>query len=218
MSIRSMTGQVLACASAACMASAFAADYRPASEAERSAAGIEETTAIVMVREPVVSTALEAERTPQGGAFSQWLTRPGIVFAGINSEYAYSGEPPSMQCPSGGTEVFATTTLDLPESARITFIDVFGYDNSASDNVTLFLISACQNLGEAFVYTVLGEASSSGTPGNTVFTLNFAGSPVDIDRYRCRYLARVRMASGVNGPCVGGALFLDKARVEYTVP
>lgn len=193
--------------------------FRPATDAERRAAGFDDPQTRVMVHEHDADDA-GGPRAPSGIIGARYQTRIGTAFSGRTGDFAFSGEPPSISCATGATEKFATANLDLPDQAEIRHLDVFGYDNSSGENLRVFLISLCQGTFEtgAPEYQLLGDTATNGTPGDTVVTLDLSGDPVVVDRFSCQYLARVSMGTTTGGDCVGGALFLDKVRVEYTAP
>jgi hypothetical protein len=192
---------------------------RPANDAERHAAGFDDPQTRVMVRE-LDAGAARGLRAPTGVSGARYLTRIGTAFSGRTSDFTFSGEPPSMACAAGTSEKFATANLDLPDQAEIRYVDVFGYDNSADEDLRVFLLSLCQSTFESGPpeFEMLGDALTNGTPGDTVTTLDLSAAPVIVDRYSCKYLARVSMATSAGGTCVGGAIFLDKVRIEYTLP
>jgi hypothetical protein len=158
---------------------------------------------------------IPARRTARGWVMNG---RPASVppFQGRTGAFNFGGQAPSIACTSG-TERFATATFDLPAGAAIKYVDMFAYDNSSSEEMLVFLLSVCQGTGGADppVSTILANSTTSGTPGDTVVTLNLSSAPVIVDRYTCRYMVRVNMASP-GGTCVGGSIFLDKVRMQYT--
>lgn len=187
---------------------------RPADPAERLAAGFDDPGTIVLMQSHVPG-ATDA-RTPRGSF--DYQTRIGTAFVGRTSAYAFSGEPPSVSCPSGNPEIFATARLDLPDGAQIRYVDTFGYDASESSNLRTFLISLCQGTFESAppTYVVHGDIQTSGSPGNVVSIIDLDAEPLPVDRASCQYLVRARFAS--LDQCVGSAIFLDKVRVGYTTP
>lgn len=192
---------------------------RPANDTERRAAGFDDPRTLVTVRERDAVGAPD-QRAPAGSIGARYQTRVGTAFSGRNSTFTFAGEPPSISCATGTPEKFATANLDLPDQAQIRYVDVFGYDNSSGENLSVFLISLCQGTFETGppAYQLLGDATTSGTPGDTLATLNLTAAPVVVDRYSCTYLARLSLGTTSGGDCVGSVLILDKVRVEYTLP
>ncbi|MCK9539528.1 hypothetical protein [Dokdonella sp.] len=217
-----MSARSIAMAALAIGCSLAAADpaSRPANADERAAAGIDDAAVTVRVRTGARQADGERRNAPSGWPGGEYLTRIGTAFVGRTSAFRHAGAPPSLYCLSGATDPFATATLDLPDQARITYLDVFGLDNTATENMSVFLMSTCRGFGDTSTptTTILGSTSTAGTPGDFVVTLDLSGAPVVVDRGVCRYFARVRLSSSISGPCVGGALFLDKVRVEYALP
>ena len=198
-----------------CMAANAWAD-RPATQTERQAMGFDDPAQLVMVRD-LPFPADSDTRAPDGaGLGDEWQTRIGTAFQGRTGAFNFGGQAPSIACTSG-TERFATATFDLPAGAAIKYVDMFAYDNSSSEEMLVFLLSVCQGTAGADppVSTILANSTTSGTPGDTVVTLNLSSAPVIVDRYTCRYMVRVNMASP-GGTCVGGSIFLDKVRMQYT--
>lgn len=200
----------LATGSAACAA---AGATWLADPGERAAAGLDDPDAIVHVRQHAPAAA--GERTPTGVVHYQ--TRPGTAFRGRSSAFAFSGEPPSIHCTAGTTELFATANLDLPDGAAIRYVDTFGYDGSATENLRTFLVSLCQSTldPDAPLYTVHGDSSTVDAPGDAVSILDLSADPLIVDRTSCKYLLRARFATGTQ---CSNSIFLDKVRVGYSTP
>lgn len=187
---------------------------RPATQAERLAAGFDDPDTVVLVQSHLPGAT--GTRAPAGGF--DYQTRIGTVFVGRSGDYAFDGEPPSVSCPGGTPEVFATASLDLPDGAQIRYVDTFGYDGSDSNSLRTFLISLCQGTFESGppAYVLHGDAASIGNPGNFVSVIDLDAEPLSVDRTSCQYLVRARFATLEQ--CVGSAIFLDKMRVGYTTP
>jgi hypothetical protein len=187
---------------------------RPASQAEREAAGLDDPDTVVLV---------QSHRSGEGGTRApaigfDYQTRIGTAFVGRSSGYAWTGEPPSVACTSGTTEIFASATLDLPDGAQIRYVDTFGFDSDGSNDLRTFLVSLCQGTYEAGepVYVLHGDVQSSGSPGNFVSIIDLDADPLPVSRGSCKYIVRARFAALEQ--CVGGSIFLDKMRVGYTTP
>lgn len=210
-----MMTAVIACSAAAGIAQAS----RPASDAERVAAGFDDPRTIVMV-DARDSNPTNEVRAPEGIAGLRYQTRIGTAFHGRNDTFVFSGEPPSISCATGTAEKFATATLDLADGASIRYVDVFGYDGSSAENLRVFLLSLCQSTGDVDppAYSILGDVATVGSPGDTIATINLLAAPVVVDAYSCKYLLRASMTTTTGADCVGGSIFLDKARVEYLLP
>ncbi|MDL1868278.1 hypothetical protein FBQ98_02425 [Gammaproteobacteria bacterium PRO6] len=207
---------VMATALAASCGTTLAQSTRPATMAERLAAGFNDRTQMVMVRDAATTTARRSDSVA-GGPSARFQTRLGVSFSGTDSNYAYTGAN-SVQCTSD-TNPFATANLDLPDGALIDWVDVFGQDHSTTDNLTLFLVSTCATTGSMSppTFTVLGDVSSSGDAGNFFHTI-VLNPPVSVDRFSCKYALRSRFTSSTTGPCVGFDMILDKVRVQYHLP
>lgn len=188
---------------------------RPADLAERLAAGFDDPDTIVLIQSHL--PGVPGERTPAGGDIF-YQTRIGTAFVGLTSAYSFNGEPPSVSCPGGTPEIFATATLDLPDGAHIRYVDTFGYDSSTSSNLRTFLLSFCQGTYESAppTYVLHGDAQTIGSAGNALSIIDLAADPLPIDRASCQYLVRMRFSSSEQ--CIGSAIFLDKVRVGYTTP
>ena len=202
-----------------CGAAGAAPSSRPASDAERRAAGFDDPQTPLTVRESESAGAPD-RRAPEGIIGARHQTRIGTAFSGRSSSFDFAGEPPSISCATGTAEKFASANLDLPDQAQIRYVDVFGYDNSPGEDLRVFLISLCQATLASGPpeYQLLGDVATSGTAGDTLATINLSATPVVVDRFSCQYLARVSMGTTPGGTCVGSAIFLDKVRVEYTQP
>lgn len=188
---------------------------RPATQAEREAAGFDDPSMVLMVRD-TPAAAPSGMRSPDGGASTDWQTRFGVDFTGRTSDIVYGfAAPPSFGCDSG-TERFATTAFDLPNGAVINFVDIFGFDANASDNLISFFYSVCQSAPGTPITTELQSVSSSGSGGNFLVTMDFTASPITVDRYSCHYLLRVNLASS-SSTC-STTIGIDKARVEFLKP
>lgn len=187
---------------------------RPADPDERVAAGFDDPETIVRIQPHLPGNT--GARGPTGSF--DYQTRIGTAFVGRSSDYAFSGEPPSVSCPSGNPEIFATASLDLPDGAEIRYVDTFGYDASESSNLRTFLISVCQGTyaSDPPTYVVHGDVQTSGSPGNVLSIIDLDAEPLPVDRASCQYLVRARFAT--LDQCVGSAIFLDKVRVGYATP
>ena len=199
---------------------ATAETLRPASEAERQEAGIDDPDIPLLIRELPAGGTASVSRESTTGSPALYQTRFGSVFSGRTSNYQYqSFGSHTSYCTSGSSERFADASLNLPSGSMITFIDVFGLDSSSSADLTAFLFEICQGPSTgAPVMTNLGQVSSSGSSGNFRTTINLAASPVAVESYSCKYIIRASMAPASAGGCVGGDILLDKARVLYTLP
>lgn len=188
---------------------------RPATPAERQAAGFDDPAIPYMIRDmPAARTYMP--RSPKGIPGSKFQTRLGAAFFGRTSDYTFGfAPPPSTGCDSG-TERFATAAFDLPQASKIHFVDIFGFDASASDDMLVFFLQVCQAISSVDppVVTQLGTTSTSGAAGNALVTLDFNAAPIDVDRHDCHYLLRVNLAS-TSGSCTT-SIGLDKARIQYT--
>lgn len=198
-----------------CLATSAALADRPATQDERLAAGFEDPSMSLMIRDLPLPAGPDS-RAPDGGSGDEWLTRIGTAFQGRTGDFNFGGQAPSIACTSG-SERFASANFDLPAGAAIKYVDLFAYDNSSSENMLVFLISVCQGTADADppVGTILAQSATNATPGDTLVTLNLSATPIIVDRYSCRYMVRVNMASP-GGTCVGGSIFLDKVRIQYT--
>lgn len=207
------------CALLICSGAACASDVvRPASEAERRAAGFEDAPSQLFMREMPLTSVPRTRHEPLGSSW-KLLTRFGVAFNGRNSDFAFGAQTPSIYCPSGTSERFADATLDLPDGSGIQFVDVFGRDVSSTDDLTVFLFSVCQAdspLGAPDT-TVLGSTNSTGNAGNFVAVLDLSAAPPVVSAYSCRYFARVSMADP-SGGCAGPSIYLDKVRITYSLP
>ena len=200
----------LATGPAACAAAGVP---RLADPAERAAAGLEHPDSLVRVQPH--APAAPGERIPAGVV--QYQTRPGTAFRGRNSAFSFGGEPPSIACTAGTTELFATANLDLPDGAAIRYVDTFAYDGTMAEDLRTFLISLCQSTLDPAppVYTVHGDSSTANAPGDAISILDLSADPLVVDRTSCTYLLRARFATGTQ---CSNAIFLDKVRVGYPTP
>lgn len=207
-----LTTSILA---AGCWAMPHAYADRPATPAERQAAGFDDPAIPYMIREMPAARS-HMPRSPKGIPGSKFQTRLGAAFLGRTSDYTFGfAPPPSTGCDSG-TERFATAAFDLPQGAKIHYVDIFGFDASASDDMLVFLQQVCQDLGslDPPVVTQLGNTTTSGSAGNALVTLDFSAAPIEVNRYTCHYLVRVNLAYP-SGACTT-SIGLDKARIQYT--
>lgn len=211
MKTRMMTLSAMALA---CWIAPFAHADRPATPAEREAMGIDNPSQQVWVRE-VGKATLDEPRAVNGANF-QWQTRIGTAFNGRTGDFNFYTTPSSLVCASG-SERFATATFDLADGARIFYVDAYAYDNSASEDMLVFLFSACASLAQGDnppIITQLDSTQTSGAPGATMVTMNLSAAPIVVNSYDCKYMVRVNMASA-SGNCIGTNMALDKARIEY---
>lgn len=138
-----LTTSILA---AGCWAMPHAYADRPATPAERQAAGFDDPAIPYMIRDMPAARA-QMPRSPMGIPDSKFQTRLGSAFFGRTSDYTFGfAPPPSTGCDSG-TERFATAAFDLPQGASIYYLDVFGFDANASDDMLVFLLQVCHDLG-----------------------------------------------------------------------
>lgn len=147
-----------------------------------------------------------------------WVSALGFELRGRTSafDFASSSQLGSMWCVTGSAERFADVRLDIPDSARITFFRMWGFDGSAANDLAAFLFESClPNLAAGQpVNTNLAQLTSAGASGDfTATTALAAPQPVTNTRL-CTYWARVRYAPDCAG---GGTLILRKFRVQYTV-
>jgi hypothetical protein len=146
-----------------------------------------------------------------------WVNALGFEMRGRNSDlnFATSTNAGSMWCLTGSADRFADVRLNVPHNARITFFRMWGFDGSASHDITSFLWESClPNLSAGTpVNTILGQLASSGNPGSFTETLGLPSPPVT-DTRNCTYWARAAFA---NSCADGGVLILRKFRIQYTL-
>lgn len=158
----------------------------------------------------------EAEAIRGGPFFS--LALSGTELRGADASMRLQTTNEGRSCAMGSTSPFAAMPVYLPHQAQISSIRVFGFDNSATDNLTVGLVRRCTNLLGNLSTTLIAEFVSQGSPGNfTQFqSINANG---EVNNQLCSYIIRVRFSSpdGANF-CAGNGLRLQKVRLSWQAP
>jgi|WetSurMetagenome_2_1015567.scaffolds.fasta_scaffold00036_51 hypothetical protein len=140
-------------------------------------------------------------------------TYTAFEFQSTNSALTYSAFGAALYAtgiPGGGFGF--KKALDLPDGAQIKRIDVYVIDNSATDDITVYLYKNTPGSGSG--QTSLTQLSTYGFPTSPdVQTVSVTGNPIvtvdnSVSQYYLRYAPVI---TGQNHMLVG-------AHVEYTLP
>ena len=152
---------------------------------------------------------------PKGGAGTFYTSITGAEFRPRSNHFLFNVQTnTALSCNVGGTNSLAEAQLQLPTGATLQFLRIYAEDSSG-DNLNVALVERCQPFFTAgnVSTTVLVSILSSGSAGRFT-TSNGLPANTTIDNTLCVYSLRVQLGDTANG--CGGALSLDKARVQWT--
>lgn len=183
--------------------------------AEREALGIVDPARAVFAWQGPAAAPRDAGIVPIGRDQASVLVM-GSEFVGISASFVpgRTGFAEELFCPASSPEPRARARLPLPSDRRLRFLDVWGFDSSATRDLQVQLFEYCLPLGEASEgeLTLAGSASSPGAPG--YFSLRFSLPPVWPATAACSWFLQVDFA----GCQAGDALRLSGARVLWDAP
>ncbi len=145
---------------------------------------------------------------PQGTSVDQYANLTGDDFHMAASTAAYTtfGNS-SLACSASGGVRIASATLHVPDGASLDWLDVFGNDGAASDDLKVWLYKTC---GFSPSNSALAEVVSSGATGDFFKFASIAGHRVDNEQ--CTYSINLMLGEGT----CNTSLKLYKIRVLYT--
>lgn len=149
---------------------------------------------------------------PRGVGTFHAVTGDDFQMAASDAPYRTDGNS-YLYCSAGETSRIASATIEIPAGRRLTYLDLWGRDDSAADVVSAVLFSTCHASGGpgAPSNTILATVTSAGQSGTF-----FAHEPVPeyhADPAHCSY--SINLLLGTEGPCEGDALLLSKVRVGW---
>lgn len=183
--------------------------------AERAALGILDPARAVFAWQGPATPPRDAGIVPIGRDQASVLVM-GSEFVGISASFVAgrTGFAEELFCPASSLESRARARVPLPSDRRLRFIDVWGFDSSATRDLQVRLQEFCLPLGEASEgeLTLVSTVTSSGAPG--YFHLRFILPPVWPATAACSWFLQVDFA----GCQAGDALRLSGARVLWDAP
>jgi hypothetical protein len=138
---------------------------------------------------------------------------------GVSSDVLLQSTDGGRWCESGSGAAFADIALNLPSGVEISVMRTWGFDQSASDDLTVSLIERCtpSNSAGGVVTSVISSLSSSGSQGNFSNSAAIGANNI-IANDTCSYTLRTRYSTpGEASPCAGSNLRLQKVRLLYSV-
>lgn len=183
--------------------------------AERAALGITDPARPVFAWQGPAAAPQDAGIVPVGRNQASVLVM-GAEFVGISASFVpgRTGFGEELFCPASSLESRARARLPLPSDRRLRFLDVWGFDSSATRDLQVRLQEFCLPLGEASEgeLTLVSTATSFGAPG--YFNLRFILPPVWPSTAACSWFLQVDFA----GCQEGNGLRLSGARVLWDAP
>ena len=147
--------------------------------------------------------------TPTNASYS--MTGDDFVTISSLSDYN-SANYGYLYCPSGATSRIASAVVNVPTDRRLYFLDMWGRDASATQDINATLYATCQPSDGAGPPNnfVLAEVSSPAVVGDGDFFADDTPAAHYFDPQRCGYSINLVLGSGT---CVGSDLTLYKVRV-----
>lgn len=139
---------------------------------------------------------------------------------GASSEVFLQDTADGRWCESGSGNAFADITLNLPSASVVSAMRIWGFDQSASNDLTTSLIERCtpNNQSGSVITSVIAQLSSSTSAGNFFEAMSIASNNT-IDNDACSYTLRTRYSTpGEANFCAGSTLRLQKIRLVYSPP
>lgn len=160
------------------------------------------------------STPAQSLGTPQNYSISAREQR------GASSEVFLQDTADGRWCESGSGNAFADIALNLPSASVVSAMRIWGFDQSASNNLTTSLIERCtpNNQSGSVITSVIAQLSSTTNAGNFFEAMSIASNNT-IDNDACSYTLRTRYSTpGEANFCAGSTLRLQKIRLVYSPP
>lgn len=154
---------------------------------------------------------------PSGEA--RFVTRFGLEFESTLAGGQFVPAPaPGIRCVAGAAARFYDSWFTLPDEANVRFIDIFGFDGSASEDLYFVAMKVCQPLDAPgnSINTPLGTVASAGASGDFVRTIDLSASDNVLDAFHCKLLVRFRFAAE-GSPCPADIMAVDKVRIQYRI-
>lgn len=139
---------------------------------------------------------------------------------GASSEVFLQDTADGRWCEAGSGNAFADITLNLPSASVVSAMRIWGFDQSASNDLTTSLIERCtpNNQSGSVITSVIAQLSSSANAGNFFEAMTIASNNT-IDNDACSYTLRTRYSTpGETNFCAGNTLRLQKIRLVYSPP
>ena len=151
-----------------------------------------------------------APAVPRGSGTPHAVTGDDFKMASSDSAYHTDGRS-HLWCPAGESYRIASAAIDVPAGRRFAYLDLWGVDESATNDITAILYSTCHPPGGPGGPSnmVLASVTSDGAPGAF-----FAYATIPdhaADPAHCTY--SINLLLGASGTCEGTALVLHKVRV-----
>lgn len=147
---------------------------------------------------------------PRGSGTAHAVTGDDFKMASTDSAYHTDGRS-HLWCAAGESTRIASAAIEVPAGRRFAYLDLWGLDESATDDITAVLYSTCHASDGpgAPSNTVLATVTSAGNSG-AFFTYEMIPDQ-PADPAHCTY--SINLLLGANGTCEGPALTLYKVRV-----
>lgn len=159
----------------------------------------------------------EAERVGSpvfGGPAVRWAAVQGVEFKFVQESALYDTRGDFTQsCTEGSPNRFADAPVKLKDDRRLTWLDVWTYDTSSTEGVTVGLYRSCQPAyeGGAPVVTELALIQGGAFSDGYRFQ-DFLMSPTYVQNSTCAYWVRAMFSS-----CDAGLdVRVQKARVSWS--
>ena len=136
---------------------------------------------------------------------------------GASNEVFLQDTAEGRWCEVGSSNAFADIALNLPTAAVLTSMRIWGFDQSATNDLTVSLIERCtpNNQAGSVITSVISERTSTGSAGNFSQVTAIASNNT-IDNDACSYTLRTRYSTpGEPNFCAGSLLRLQKIRFSY---
>ena len=172
----------------------------------------------VIVLEPAVADPdrIEFDESVERGSLPTgigWVSALGYELRGRSGPYQYEATTESGAQWCTGTERFADARLDVPHNVNITYLRLWGFDNSADHDVAAILFRSCLPSLSAgpMENTNLGTVTSTGVPGLFTEVIPISTDPTNTNL--CSYFVRARFGDDCAG---GGQTTFRRVRIQYS--
>ena len=205
----------------------FAVDMLVSSHASADPAWIQVSNPAELAAMGFPATAVNVWRLPNDSTDPGLPDRAPLGSTPTNASYAMTGEDfvtisslsdynsaayGHLYCPTGATSRIASASVNVPTDRRLFFLDMWGRDASATQDMSATLYATCQPADGAGTPNnfVLAEVTSPAIVGDGDFFEFDTVSETYFDPQRCGYSVNLVLGSGT---CVGSDLTLYKVRV-----
>ena len=145
-----------------------------------------------------------------------WSLIMGTEFTGIDNRFSRipTGYPAELICQTGSAERRARARVPLEFDRRLTFLDIWAYDGSATADLTVRLWESCSPGFESGspLITQIGTLTTSGSAGHVATWIGLPG--IYPDTVQCSYYAEADFGDGC--PASGFDLRLSAVRVIWS--